>query len=239
MAFIASNVMAQPKSWKKILRTEDETFFKTEEARRIGDQVLLYQRVTGGWAKNIDIVKPLTDKERQQVVADKTRRDDSTTDNDATNIQMAYLARLYEATKDKKYRDAFRNGVEYLLSGQYANGGWPQFWPEQRDYQIHITYNDDAMVNTMQLLWAVMNNKKPYDSDIVDRAMKARIKKTFYKGVDCILATQIRIDCKGKVTRNPKGTLTVWCQQHDVRRCSQHQHVHTNCRLTARRRVLL
>lgn len=215
LAFIASNVMANPKTWKKILRTEDETFFKTDEARRIGNQVLLYQRVTGGWAKNIDIVKPLTDEERQQVMADKTRRDDSTTDNDATNIQMVYLARLYDATKDKKYRDAFRNGVEYLLSGQYANGGWPQFWPVQRDYQIHITYNDDAMVNTMQLLWAIMSNRKPYDNDIVDGAMKARIKKAFYKGVDCILATQIRIDSKGKVTRNPKGTLTVWCQQHD------------------------
>ena len=32
---------------------ENDEFYKTEEAQRIGDQVLLYQRVTGGWPKNI------------------------------------------------------------------------------------------------------------------------------------------------------------------------------------------
>ena len=33
----------------------------------------------------------------------------------------------WPATKDIRYRDAFLQGVEYLLSGQYENGGWPQF----------------------------------------------------------------------------------------------------------------
>ena len=37
-------------------------------------------------------------------------------------MQMAYLARLYEATKDTRFRDAFQKAVEYLLSGQYENG---------------------------------------------------------------------------------------------------------------------
>ena len=69
---------------------EKEDFYKTEEARRIGDQVLLYQRVTGGWPKNINMSRPLTDEERAQVLRDKERRDDSTTDNGATNMQMLY-----------------------------------------------------------------------------------------------------------------------------------------------------
>ena len=47
---------------------EKEDFYKTEEARRIGDQVLLYQRVTGGWPKNINMSRPLTDEERVQVL---------------------------------------------------------------------------------------------------------------------------------------------------------------------------
>ena len=135
------------KGYKNVLRETNMAFFKTAQAKQVGDQILAYQRITGGWPKNIDMVKPMSDEEMEKVLSEKTRQDDSTTDNDATNMQMLYLARLYQATKTAKYKEAFCQGVEYLLSGQYANGGWPQFWPKMRDYQIHITFNDDAMVN--------------------------------------------------------------------------------------------
>ena len=116
-------LMAQP--YKNLLREKDPAFFQTEEARRVGEQVLLYQRVTGGWPKNINMVRPLNDQERAEVQKDKQRQDDSTTDNGATNMQLTYLARLYQATGEQRYRDAFRKGIDYLLSGQYENGGWP------------------------------------------------------------------------------------------------------------------
>lgn len=38
---------------KQILREEDPSFFRTADAVRIGDQVLLWQRDTGGWPKNL------------------------------------------------------------------------------------------------------------------------------------------------------------------------------------------
>ncbi len=190
---------------KRILRTTDQDFLHSDEARRIGDQVLLWQRVTGGWPKNIDMVTPMTQEEKAAVLADKERRDDSTTDNDATTTQMIYLARLYQATGDVRYRAGFRAGVDYLLSGQYKNGGWPQFWPVQRDYQPHITYNDDAMVNTMVLLRDISLGLEPFGGDLCDRTRKNKLKKAFDKGVECILATQIVTD----------GVATVWCQQHD------------------------
>ena len=193
-------------TWQKGLEPRGgKTNFMTDEARRIGDQILLYQRDTGGWPKNIDMAKPLSDKERTLILEDKQRRDDSTTDNGATTTQMIFLARLYQQTKDQRYRDGFRKGVEYLLSGQYENGGWPQFWPEMRDYQIHITYNDDAMVNTMTLLRDMVEQKEPYQGDLTDEVLRKRMQTAFDKGIECILATQI-------VTN---GELTVWCQQHD------------------------
>lgn len=187
------------------MRETKKEFFKTEQARLIGDQILDYQRVTGGWPKNIDMAKPMTHEERLQVLNDKSRRDDSTTDNDATNMQMTYLARLYQGTKSKKYREAFCQGVEYLLSGQYDNGGWPQFWPGMRGYQVHITFNDDAMVNTMEMLRDIYLQKAPYDGKLTDKALRQKAIKAFNKGVECILKCQIVKD----------GKLTVWCQQHD------------------------
>lgn len=187
------------------MRETKKEFFKTEQARLIGDQILDYQRVTGGWPKNIDMAKPMTHEERQQVLKDKSRRDDSTTDNDATNMQMTYLARLYQTTKSKKYREAFCQGVEYLLSGQYDNGGWPQFWPGMRGYQVHITFNDDAMVNTMEMLRDIYLQKAPFDGKLTDKALRQKAIKAFNKGVECILKCQIVKD----------GKPTVWCQQHD------------------------
>ena len=37
------------------VRQTSPRFFKTPEALHIGEQILLYQRVTGGWPKNIDM----------------------------------------------------------------------------------------------------------------------------------------------------------------------------------------
>lgn len=187
------------------LRETNPEFFKSDEARRIGNQVLLFQRVTGGWPKNTDMVSPLTDEDVARLKSEYSREYDSTTDNNATSMQMLFLARLYQATGDVKYRDAFRRGVEYLLSGQYPNGGWPQFWPKMRDYQIHITYNDNAMVNTLTLFRDIMGADYPFNGNLTDKAMRKRLSKSFDKGIDCIIATQIITD----------GEPTVWCQQHD------------------------
>lgn len=190
---------------KRIIKTSDPKFFHTDEAIRIGDQILLWQRDTGGWPKNVDMVSPMSDEQKAVVVAEKSRKDDSTTDNDATTIQLSYLARLYKATGEPLYKEAIQKGVDYLLSGQYDNGGWPQFWPEMRDYQMHITYNDDAMVNIMTLLRDISVGTSPYDCELCDDSLKQRMISAFDKGVECILATQIVVN----------GQPTVWCQQHD------------------------
>jgi PelA/Pel-15E family pectate lyase len=187
------------------MRQTNPAFFKTPEAMKVGEQILLYQRVTGGWPKNIDMAKPLTDQEKAKVLKDKQRRDDSTIDNNATSMQMAYLARLFEATQDTRFRDAFQKAVEYLLSGQYENGGWPQFWPETHGYQVHITFNDDAMVNTLQLLKDIVDEKAPYSAELTTPQLRQHAAEAFDKGIECILKCQIR----------KNGKLTVWCQQHD------------------------
>lgn len=196
---------AVPQPRRDLLRESDPSFFRTDEALRIGDQVLAWQRVTGGWPKNIDMARRLTDAELAQVLAEKSRTDDSTIDNNATTTQMIYLARLWQATREDRFREGFRAAVEYLLSGQYDNGGWPQFWPDMTGYQVHITYNDDAIVNTLNLFRDIYSQQPPYDGGLTDPALRERLVKAFDKGIECILATQIVKD----------GKLSVWCQQHD------------------------
>ena len=112
-SLLTVNLIAQPRN---PMRATDDAFFQTDEARRIGDQILLYQRVTGGWPKNIDMARELGPEERAQIARDKQRNDDSTIDNGATTMQMKYLARLYKQTGERRYREGFRRCVEYLLS---------------------------------------------------------------------------------------------------------------------------
>ena len=195
---------SQMQRMRNPMRQTDPAFFKTPEAMKVGEQILLYQRVTGGWPKNINMAQPLTDQEKAKVLKDKQRRDDSTIDNGATSMQMAYLARLYEATQDSRFRDAFQKAVEYLLSGQYDNGGWPQFWPEMHGYQVHITFNDDAMVNTLELLKDIVDEKAPYSAELTTPQLRQHAAEAFDKGIECILKCQIR----------KNGKLSVWCQQH-------------------------
>ena len=66
--------MSAQNTFKRMMRDSNPEFFKTAEARRVGDQLLLYQRVTGGWPKNIDMARELTDQEREEVLANKQRR---------------------------------------------------------------------------------------------------------------------------------------------------------------------
>ncbi len=191
------------KDWVKIAPKFDDAFFKTPEAVRIADNVLLYQQVTGGWPKNIYMPVELTEQERKNALKMKKDVNSSTIDNGATITEMNYLARIYLATQDEKYKDAFLRGLQYLFEAQYENGGWPQFYPRSKGYYIHITYNDDAMINVMKLLRDITKEKAPY-TFIPDTA-RQQAQTALDKGVDCILKTQVK----------QNGKLTVWCAQHD------------------------
>jgi pectinesterase len=193
------------REWKQIARHATPDFLRSSEGRRIADNVLLWQRSSGGWTKNQPVHKPLSDDERQQLVADKSKTGDTTTDNDATTTELLYLAKMHEATGEARYREALLRGVDFLLAGQYANGGWPQFWPENRgDYQARITYNDNAMTKTLELLRDMLDGKTPYGSLSLPEAKRNAMTDAFCRGIDCVLKTQVLWD----------GQPTLWCQQH-------------------------
>lgn len=191
------------KNWVKLVPKLTDDFYKTQEAKRIADNVLLYQQTTGGWPKNVYMPAELTPKEREEVISRKGNVNESTIDNDATITEIEYLSKVYQYHKEEKYKEAVLKGIQYLFDAQYDNGGWPQFYPRPKGYYTAITYNDNAMVNVMELLREIYDQKHPYGFIPADVRGKAR--NAFDKGVDCILKTQVRQD----------GKLTVWCAQHD------------------------
>jgi PelA/Pel-15E family pectate lyase len=188
-------------AWRDCLEQKPE-WYASADALRVADNVLLYQRETGGWPKNIDMAVVLSEQGKAEVVKQKSA-DDSLIDNGATYTQMAFLARVFNATKQSRFKEGFIKGFDYLLKAQYENGGWPQYYPRLTGYYRRITYNDDAMIGVMSLLRNVARKDREYS--FVDEARRAKAEQAVAKGIECILKTQIVVN----------GQRTVWCAQHD------------------------
>ncbi len=183
-------------------QNKPQEWYASAEALRIADLLLLYQRDSGGWPKNIDMAKPLGNGDRTTLEKQK-KENDSTIDNGATYTQLSFLARFFTAQPQDRHRESFLKGFDYLLKAQYANGGWPQFYPDLSGYYKHITFNDNAMIGVMKLLRDVAADKPAYV--FVDEARRAKAAKAVEKGIECILKTQVVVN----------GKRTVWCAQHD------------------------
>jgi len=192
------------KRWSEIIRKNDASWFVSAEAKKIAENVLLYQRDIGGWPKNIQMQDELTEKQKKDLIALKKTAVETTTDNGATCQEMLFMSKMYAQIKDERYAASFLKGLNYLLEAQYANGGWPQFYPLKKGYYTHITYNDDSMVNIMNVIKDVAD-QTDYHSIKPSSEIVEKCKKAFDKGVDCILKTQYK----------QNGVLTAWCAQHD------------------------
>jgi PelA/Pel-15E family pectate lyase len=189
-------------TWRQALRQSPE-WHASPEALRIAEQILLYQYNNGGWGKNIDMARPLTNEQRQQVQRHKADLRQSTLDNDATFQQMDFLARVYRATGQARYRQGVERGLDFLIDAQYPNGGWPQFPARDSGYSTQITYNDGAMAHALNRLLDIVQQREPYDFFAENRRQAARA--ALDRGIECVIKTQIRVE----------GRLTAWCAQHD------------------------
>ncbi|RYU77238.1 pectate lyase [Hymenobacter persicinus] len=173
----------------------------------VAERMLVYQRSVGGWPKAVGNEKVKYDHALSAALVKQTRADaghpDATIDNDATTREIRYLAKAYATTGNPAYKAAAEKGIEYLLRMQYANGGFPQYYPDRSLYRHQITYNDNAMIRALLVLRDVAQRKG--DLAAVDAALVLRAQKAVDLGVSCILKTQYV----------QRGTLTVWCAQHD------------------------
>lgn len=176
--------------------------YKENQLTQIGDNMLLFQKANGGWPKNYDFFAILAPDQVDSVAAGRNVLN-TTYDNGNTYTQIAALAQIYTATKIDKYKEGAIKGLDFILSSQYKNGGFPQYYPLEENYSRCITYNDGVFEGIMELIKDILDNDSQYA--FVDATRRAKLKVAFDKGLDCILKTQIVDD----------GKLTAWCQQHD------------------------
>lgn len=172
----------------------------------IAENMLLLQRNYGGWSKffnkqKVDYKQVFSQMEIK-LAEEQKGLEDATIDNNATTTEIRYLVKAYYKTKNERYLQAARLGVRYLLKAQYANGGWPQYFPDKHLYRSQITFNDRAMINVLLIMQDIKNAKDGFEilSSYVDEA-----KAAIDKGIASILRTQISID----------GKKTIWAAQYD------------------------
>lgn len=196
----------------------EAAWYGAAEARRIADNVVSFQTPAGGWGKNLDLsreprqkgerfapdnVSHFLEPDDYDKPADPEWNYIGTIDNDATTTELNYLEKVIAAAPaavSAPWRAAYRRGVEYLLQAQYPNGGWPQVWPLEGGYHDAITFNDDAVTETIEVLRHAEN------LDFVPAGLRARSRDAVERGLRCTLASQIRVN----------GKLTGWAQQEDM-----------------------
>ncbi|WP_443944927.1 pectate lyase [Pedobacter sp. AW1-32] len=173
----------------------------------VAEKMLVYQLGNGGWPKqlqdksvvNYDL--PLNSALLEKIKA--TQDLHATFDNKATSREIVYLVKAYKKTKNKKYLTSAEKGLDYALEAQYSNGGWPQYYPDKSLYRSQITFNDDAMINVLNILQDISTQAN--DFDVVDAQYISKAQKAVAKGIDCILKTQIK----------QQGKLGIWAAQYD------------------------
>ncbi|WP_461637923.1 pectate lyase [Labilibaculum euxinus] len=190
--------------WKQVSTKMPAEWYGTEDAKLVAENVMLSQKEIGGWEKNKPYHHAFSESEKAHYIQTKSEIG-ATFDNGATISELRFLAKVYSHFHDERYKQAFEKGLDYIFISQYENGGWPQFYPYKGDYADHITYNDDAMVNTMKFLFQILDDSKEFSSLQINKNRKDKAQKAFDKGIQCILKTQIVVN----------GQPTVWCAQHD------------------------
>ncbi len=209
-------------SARSIPLNQPAAWYGSHEAMRIAGMVVSFQTPAGGWSKNLNLAAQPRAPGESFAPDNNSRypgKNDfdatpaghwdyvGTFDNDATVTELHFLAKVIAAGgtgQVKPFRGSFLRGLDYIFAAQYPNGGWPQVWPLQGGYHDAITYNDDAMINILNLLREVATGTN--ECAFVPGKTRRLSAASLQRGLACILASQIIED----------GRRTVWCQQHDA-----------------------
>lgn len=192
------------KHYRDATGLEDYRQFPPEDVTAIADNLLLYQRSNGGWPKNFDPRRILSDAERTELLENREKKD-TTFDNRATYVPTEYLAWAYQVTEADRFREASERGLELILQAQYENGGWPHTWPNTKGYYGHITIVDDVLSGILITLGKAARKRDPFGW--LPDSLAARCREAEQRGLLCLLDLQIQ---RG-------DRLLGWASQYDAK----------------------
>lgn len=200
--------------------TREPDFYATPQALGTAVTAISYQLPSGGWSKNLAMDAPR--QKGQSWMADNVSKflgpDDfdqpadpawnyaGTLDNDATNTELQFLARVQAAhpgAEGEPLRRSFLAGIAYLLHAQYPNGGWPQVWPLEGGYHDAVTFNDNAVTESAQTLMDCEEARGNFA--FVPAATRRAAASAAARAITLILRAQVVV----------AGKRTVWAQQQD------------------------
>ena len=92
-------------------------------------------------------------------------------ENNATDRATELLLRLFDVTKEARYKNAADKAVNFLLAAQYPCGAFPQRYPSSNGYDKYYTLNDGA--TTDAILRLISYYRRTGDSRFLAAARKA------------------------------------------------------------------
>ena len=176
----------------EVARREARRMVSRGRGARLAENVLSHQSARGDWPKNLDTSAGPFRGDRSHLRG--------TFDNGATVGEMRFLR---ESSSPPEGPDTARllPRRSTISWRQYPNGGWPQSHPSGNGYARYITFNDNTMVNILELVRDVARSD---DFRFVDRAHREAADRAFAAGVTCILKCQVQVD--GRLTVGVRST---------------------------------
>ncbi len=138
------------------------------------------QLLSGGWTYFIEFDPALRKKIAYRDGGGTAGRNVTTLDDDTTQSALRFLMRTDQALafQDARIHEAVQHALESLLKAQYPNGAWPQgydrfpepgkypvqkasypeswpwTWPGDGQYWLRYTLNDNALLTTIETMFA-------------------------------------------------------------------------------------
>jgi len=188
--------------FQKAFGTDAYARYSVDDFEKIADNILAYQRANGGWPSNWDPLRVLSPEEREGEEK-KRLNTDTTFDNRTTYTHVEYLAEVFDRTGKDIYKEAATRGMNFILSAQYANGGFPHSYPDTAGYHPHITFMDDVMIGVLETLGRASKGTAPFG--FLSQSLRDSAGTALQQGLACVLRLQVRVDGR------PAG----WAGQYD------------------------
>ncbi len=166
--------------------TGDEYYYSAAE--KAASAIVRGQRPEGGWNYMIDFAGEESISQWYNTIGKNGWRleefqfyyGNSTFDDKVTADAARFLLRIYLEKRDETIKTALEKVIDFILTSQYADGGWPQRYPlrydfiknGKPDYTSLFTFNDDVIWENIHFLVQCYQHLSKEDyTDAITRGM--------------------------------------------------------------------